>query len=225
MTLLELMTVVVVLGAMTALSALSFMSVRTTARSRETTRKLVMAMRSARIMAVTTGLPHGVYIGTSSDSLFRSLLVVFRKDAKAMNSYYETVPTVPAPDVVIDRSSLPEIGFNSAARPELLHLDFDFGGAPVPLNDGESLEIVFDADGRPSLFQVPTGGGIPNNLTAQFAPPQNRLVIKLQDPREFRGTATRNPTARCTELSVTGSARTFNYSTYPNAPFFRWDCV
>ncbi|MBK7861996.1 MAG: prepilin-type N-terminal cleavage/methylation domain-containing protein [Archangiaceae bacterium] len=221
MTLLELMTVVAVVGIMTGLSALSFMSVRSTSRSRETTRLLVTAMRTARMMAVTSGVPTGVHIGTMSDVNGSRLLLVFRKQNAAAPANAQFVPPAGVnPDLVVSRNNLVDIGLGNAVTPELLSLQYDTGGGYQALADGEALEVIYDSDGRPNVLQVPAGGGPANDLTLPMAASVDRhLLIRLSDPREFRGTATRNPSARCTEVTSTGTARNFR------APLPRIDCV
>jgi prepilin-type N-terminal cleavage/methylation domain-containing protein len=225
MTLLEAMVVVSIVGMLSAMAGLSFFRLRSIGRSREATRLVLSYLRDARLRAVTSGVPHGVYISTIPDPVFglgpgspAGQMLLYRKPTPvAPNAFFE-----PATDIEVTRSPILDRGQSvgragapvpgvEAGQIGVLELTFDAGGGYAPLNNGEALQVSYDADGRPTIHHLAAGQ---NDLTAIVqASAQRRFVIRLRDARDDNPAGLLgmpNASSRCAEVLITGTTRSLS---------------
>lgn len=213
-TLLEIMVVVAIVGAMTAMASAAMTELKYVGQSREETRAVVTMLRNARMMAITSGLRHGVYIGGPNDAWnngsagtrdLRNRIVIFRRP-NAFSAAAQTNDFVPGEDVILAEHQMPTSG--PPPGMPMLNNNYIF-------NANVSVRFTFNPEtGVPSLV-IGAGGG----LGVTPFPNQggiNRHVMRFSHVLKNVAAPGVNPTTRCVEVQEDGSVRVlWNDATFP----------
>jgi prepilin-type N-terminal cleavage/methylation domain-containing protein len=193
-TLLEMMTVVAIVGVMSAMAVFGLGTVAEQGGVSGETRKLVTRLQSARALAVSTGRPHGVYIGGPIDAAlpaFSNHVVLFSKPVGAVTNNF-----VPGADTVVVSEQIGKAP-NTPIQLDLLD------GA----NRDKNVIIVFDpATGRAGLTAAPVPPFM--RVAGVDVPfPAGNLPLFLQYRDTRRDPAASNPSRRRVQVLRSGAAR------------------
>lgn len=194
-TLLEMMTVVGIVGVLSALATFAFQQVSVQGRVSGEIRRVMARVQQARALSVATSQCHGILIGGPSSTLLggsvRNRLLFFRKAPGAACTDFD-----PASDTVLSRDFMGADG--STADVNRTDLVWDvLQAAP----DSEIKVLFSTDDGRPLVMY---GGAV---QPPDPGPPQ-RYYVQLRSTKYDvgAGNPALNPTRRRLELSPTGTA-------------------
>jgi prepilin-type N-terminal cleavage/methylation domain-containing protein len=193
-TLIEMMTVVAIVGVMSALAVVGLGNVAQQGGVSGETRNLVTRLQSARALSVSTGRPHGVYIGGAANTVlpaYRNKVVLFAKPTGANTNDFD-----PAIDTIIVSEFIGK-GLSTPIRLDLLD------GA----NEAKEVIIVFDpATGRPGL----TAAAVPPFIEvagAQVPFPAGTAPLFLQYRDTRQDPVASNPSRRRVQVLRSGATR------------------
>jgi prepilin-type N-terminal cleavage/methylation domain-containing protein len=165
-TLIELLVVIGIVAVLTGLSALSLRRTFVKGQLNENTRALLSMLQSARLRAVTVGVPHGVFVGGNTSSTNAGQIILFRKPPGGSTSpaLYD-----PAADQRLDSRSV------QTTAADAIGIQFSSG---VPANG--DLTVVFDTFGLPNVGTAAPYSIVPASITVNNFGVTNPYVVGLQ---------------------------------------------
>lgn len=206
-TLLEMMTVVGIVGVMSALAAWGMAQTQVQSRVSGEIRRVMARVQQARALSVATGQCHGVLLGgknspvMAAGSSVQNRLVFFRKAPGAACTDFD-----PAADAVLSSEFFGADGTTADFRRADLVFDV------LEATPGTEVKVLFSTDdGRPLVLSGTT-------VVAPDPGPPQRYYLQLRSTKydASLGVPIGNPTRRRVELSPTGTVMISLCPTGPN---------